>query len=232
MRASDLALTRGMRDTRATLEEWRRRPGRVLGEWTLLSVTVSCLLLLAVYVVAELTPPDPTPLLLYGIGRPGSAADVGLVLLRNSLVLALHALACVAGFLAKSSLPEIAASASGLSGLLHRRAGPPAIAFVVGATAFSLATQAYALGGAASSIAAQLGIPVGVLLVALAPHALPELVALFLPLAAWIIASRRGQWHQLLAATFVTVAMAAPVLVVSALIEVFVTPRLLLTLAA
>ena len=33
------------------------------------------------------------------------------------------------------------------------------------------------------------------------PHAIPELVALFLPLAAWIIASRRGEWEQLLAAT-------------------------------
>ena len=45
------------------------------------------------------------------------------------------------------------------------------------------------------------------------PHAIPELIALFLPLAAWIIASRRGEWDQLLAATVVTVAIAVPVLV-------------------
>ena len=44
------------------------------------------------------------------------------------------------------------------------------------------------------------------LLLALTPHALPELVALFLPLAAWIIASRNDDWQDLLAATFVTVA--------------------------
>jgi len=37
------------------------------------------------------------------------------------------------------------------------------------------------------------------------PHAILELIALFLPLAAWIIASRRGEWEQLLAATVVTV---------------------------
>ena len=48
------------------------------------------------------------------------------------------------------------------------------------------------------------------------PHAIPELTALFLPLAAWLIASRRGEWNQLLAATFVTVAIAIPVLVVAA----------------
>ena len=45
------------------------------------------------------------------------------------------------------------------------------------------------------------------------------------------VASRRGDWHKLLAATFVTVGIAAPVLVVSALVEVYVSPHLLLALA-
>ncbi len=58
------------------------------------------------------------------------------------------------------------------------------------------------------------------------PHALPELIALFLPLAAWIIASRRGEWEQLLAATVVTVALAIPVLVAAAFVEVYVSPHL------
>jgi uncharacterized membrane protein SpoIIM required for sporulation len=87
------------------------------------------------------------------------------------------------------------------------------------------------LGGAASTLAAQLDITPGLLVIGLLPHALPELVALFLPLAAWIIASRRDQWEQLLAATFVTVAIAVPVLVVSSLVEVYVTPHLLRALA-
>ena len=51
--------------------------------------------------------------------------------------------------------------------------------------------------------------------------------ALFLPLAAWIIASRRGDWDKLLAATLVTVALAVPMLVLSALWEVYVAPHLL-----
>ena len=66
----------------------------------------------------------------------------------------------------------------------------------------------------------------GILLLGLLPHALPELTALFLPLAAWIIASRRGEWEQLLAATLVTVAVAVPVLVIAAFIEVYVSPHL------
>ncbi len=65
----------------------------------------------------------------------------------------------------------------------------------------------------------------------LLPHALPELVALFLPLAAWVVAARRERWHELLAATAVTVAIAIPVLVLTALIEVHVTPEVLRGLA-
>ena len=61
----------------------------------------------------------------------------------------------------------------------------------------------------------------------LLPHALPELTALFLPLAAWLVASRRRQFDELLAATVATSAIAAPVLVVTALTEVYVWPHLL-----
>jgi uncharacterized membrane protein SpoIIM required for sporulation len=69
------------------------------------------------------------------------------------------------------------------------------------------------------------------LLVGLLPHALPELVALFLPLAAWMTASRRGDWHELLAATVVTVLLAAPVIAAAAVVEVYLSPRVLLGLA-
>lgn len=109
---------------------------------------------------------------------------------------------------------------------------PLAIAFVVGATAFSLMTQAYALGGYTSTVAAALGISPAVLLLAVIPHALPELTALFLPLAAWTLASRAGEWHKLLAATFVTVAVAVPILILCALWEIFVAPGILVALAA
>ena len=47
----------------------------------------------------------------------------------------------------------------------------------------------------AATIAADRGMSPGLLLLGLLPHALPELGALFLPLAAWIIASRRGAWN-------------------------------------
>jgi hypothetical protein len=232
MRASELALSQGLRDTSRTIAEWRQDRWRVLGSWTLLSAAIAVALLLAVYVVAELTTPDPTPLILVGVNRPPTLEYVGAILFRNSLVLALHAFACVAGFIAGSSLPLAADRHSGLWRTIHQKAGPLAILFVVCATGFSLVTQAFILGTDASTIAAQLGLPDWLFLLAISIHAIPELTALFLPLAGWILASRRDEWHKLLAATFVTVAIAVPVLIATALEEVYVTPILIRGLLA
>jgi len=230
MQVHDLALVRGMGSTRATLARWNARPGPVLRAWSLGSLAVAALLLGAVYLVALAAPADPTPLPVLGITAPPSLDDVAQILHRNALVLALHAFACVAGYIAGSSLPREAARRRGAWRRIHDAAGPLAIAFVTAATLFSLATQAYIIGSTASTVSAQLGIPPGTLLVALLPHALVELWALFLPLAAWLIASRRGRWDELMAATVVTVAIAVPALVLAAFVEVYVSPHLLAAL--
>jgi len=228
--ADGLALVHGLRHTRATLSRWRGERWAIVGHWLALSGALAVGLLVAVYVVARAAEPDPTPLAIAGLNQPAGPRDVLHLLARNSLVLALHALACVAGFLAGSALPAGAPARSPWSRLVHERAGSAAMLFVAAATGFSLFTQTLALGMGASTLAAQLAIPPGTLLLALLPHAAPELVALFLPLAAWLLAGRRRAWHELLAATGLTVAIAAPALVLSALIEVYVTPLLLLTL--
>jgi hypothetical protein len=225
--AERIAFQAGMADTRAALRRWRGRPGPVLAQWTGVSVLIALTMLVAVSVVAQSSTPDPTAYVVPGLTRPARAADLVPVLWRNSLVLALHALACVAGFMAGSSLPRLAASRRGLSRWVHQKAGPLAIGFVAAATLFSLATQTLALGQGASTLAAQLDVGPATLLRALALHAMPELTALFLPLAAWLLASRRGAWDELLAATAATVAVAVPVLVASAFVEVYVTPGVL-----
>ena len=51
-------------------------------------------------VVAGLLTPDITPIHLPGLTEPSEPADLLPILWRNSLVLALHATACVAGFIA------------------------------------------------------------------------------------------------------------------------------------
>ncbi len=230
--AHDLALVQGMHDTRLLLRRWSSAHWRVLGPWLGVSLLIAGGLLLAILVIASLAQPDLTRFLLPGLHTLATAMDYLHLLYRNSLVLALHAMACVAGFIAGSSLPLLAAGRSGVDRWIHEKAGPLAIAFVVGATTFSLVTQALAIGAGASTLAAQLGVSPGVPILGLLPHAVPELVALFLPLGAWLIASRRGRWNELLAATFVTVIVAVPVLLVSAAVELWVSPELLRTLAA
>lgn len=228
---NDLVLVQGMRDTRVALREWNERPGKVLWPWIALSAAIACGLLLAVYLVAKATTPDPTILRLPGINDPATAEDYLRILYRNGLVLALHAMACVAGFIAGSSLPLSAENRSGADRWVHEKAGPLAIGFVVCATLFSLCTQAFGIGLLAADVSSQLAIGPGTLLIGLLPHALPELTVLFLPLAAWIVASRRGRWDELLAATFVTVAIAVPVLLASAAVELWVSPELVSWLA-
>jgi hypothetical protein len=231
VKTQELALVQGIADTKIALRLWQRSPMIVLRPWAVGSLLVAVGLLLSTWLIAALSRPDLTELHFAGVTDRATLGDYGFVLFRNSLVLALHAMACVAGFMAGSSLPRVAEDKSGLWRRIHEIAGPLAIGFVVVATTFSLVTQAWVLGGDASTLAGQLDISPATLLAAISLHALPELFALFLPLAAWIVASRRGRWDELLAATFVTVAIAAPILLLAGAVEVYVTPRLLLSLA-
>jgi hypothetical protein len=232
MSVDELVLVQGMDDTKAALRRWNRAPWQTLRPWVGLSVAIAVGLLGAVYAIALATTPDSTTYVLPGYNHPAELTDYLQILFRNSLVLALHAMACVAGFMAGSSLPLSASKRSGLSRWVHEKAGPLAIGFVVCATLFSLCTQAYVIGGNAASIAVQLGTSPELLILTLVPHALPELVALFLPLAAWMIASRNDDWQDLFAATFVTVGIAVPVLLAAAAIELWVWPHLLAAVAA
>ncbi len=225
--ANQHVFSHGMRDTRATLEAWSERRWRVLGSWLALSLAIALALLAAVWVVAGLLTPDITPVHIAGLTYPSEPDDLLPILWRNSLVLALHGTACIAGFIAGASMPIAAAQRTGLSRWIHVKAGEFAILFVCAVTLFSLSTQALYLGFQGSTIAYQLQITRFELILSVLPHALLELTALFLPLAAWLIASRRGEWNQLLAATFVTVTLAIPALVIAATIEVYVWPQIL-----
>jgi hypothetical protein len=225
--ANQHVFSHGLRDTRETFAGWNEQPWSVLRGWLALSLAIALTLLGAVWVVSGLLTPDITPIHLAGFNEPSHPSDLVPILWRNSLVLALHATACVAGFIAGASMPIAAAQRTGLSRWIHVKAGELAILFVCAVTLFSLSTQALYLGMQGSTIAYQLEISRGVLILTVLPHALLELAALFLPLAAWLIASRRGEWNQLLAATVVTVLLAIPALVIAATIEVYIWPHIL-----
>jgi hypothetical protein len=231
MEANRYVFTHGIRRTRSVLEDWGGRPWPVLGTWFLGATLIALGLLSAVTLIASLLTPDYgfryTPTIPQGpeFGRMLE------VLGRNSLVLALHAFACIAGFIAGATLPLSAERRTGLSRVIHEKARPIAFGWVIAVTCFSLITQAVALGLIGSTIAFEVGISAPVLVLTAAPHALLELTAVFLPLAAWTIASRRAEWDQLLAATMVTVAIAIPMLLVAATWEVHVWPYILRAVA-
>jgi hypothetical protein len=230
MDSSAYALVHGMRRTRVTLAAWQQRPGPVVGRWVVGSALAAAGLLGAVWAIASVSGGYTEIFRLRPPFAVGDAGDVANVLRRNFLVLALHAMACVAGFIAGSSLPLQAHGRRGLSLWVHHHGGRLAIGFVVLATTFSLTAQAMVLGHTLAGVSHFLRVSPGLLLLGLLPHAAAELIALFLPLAAWIMASRRGEWDQLLAATLVTVAIAVPLLVVAAVVEVYVSPHLFVIL--
>lgn len=230
--ANQHVFSHGMRDTRETLEVWSRQPGRVLGAWMALSLAIALALLGAVWVVSGLLTPDLTPVHIAGFTYSAEPDDMLPILWRNSLVLALHGTACIAGFIAGASMPIAAAQRTGFSRWVHVKAGELAILFVCAVTLFSLGTQALYLGFQGSAISFQLGLSHAELILSVLPHALIELTALFLPLAAWLIASRRGEWSQLLAATFITVALAIPAVIFAAAVEIYVWPHILEALGA
>ena len=227
MSVGDYALVRGFRQTRGALARWNGQPWPVLRGWIGGGVSVAMALLAVVLLISYVARPDLSPISIPGITDPPGPANALEILFRKSLVLALHAFACVAGFIAGSSLPLSTEERTGFSRWIHEKARPVAFAWVIAVTCFSLGTQAYVLGSTGATLAYQLHISPAVLMVTVLPHALPELTALFLPLAAWTIASRRGEWGDLLAATLVTVTLAVPTLVCAALWETYVWPLLL-----
>ena len=231
MDVNQYVLVRGARQTRGALARWNEEPWPVLRSWVSGGLTVAIGLLGVVWIISSVAQPDPTPLSISGVTEAASAASVLQILFGNSLVLALHAFACVAGFIAGASLPVAAEQRTGASRWIHEKARPVAFAWVIAVTCLSLATQAYALGLIGATLAYQLEISAGVLMLTVLPHALCELTALFLPLAAWTIASRKGEWGDLLAATVATVAVAIPALLLAALWETYVWPQILETVS-
>jgi hypothetical protein len=227
MEANQYAFVHGMRRTRGTLERWQEDPWPVLRAWFLGAAAIGLLLLGGVLVIASLVDPDIG--FHYVPSRPEGAelGHVAELVGRNSLVLALHAAACVAGFIAGSSLALTGEGRKGISRWVHERARPVAFAWVMFVTCFSLLAQAAALGVIGSTLAFSADISPGMLILTVLPHAMLELTAVFLPLAAWVIAGRRDEWDQLLAATAVTVVIAIPMLIASAAWEVHVWPYLL-----
>ena len=218
MDASAYAFAHGVRQTRATLRAWQRTPGVVLGRWFAGSALAAvCLLLRRVGRRALF---DRLSAGHHPANRRSRSAAAPTC--SASCAATCSCSPCTRWRASRGSSPAArcrcrpsttTASRAGCTST----AGASRSRFVVlrhRLLAERAGLRARAHARRRLRLPARLARPAAA---GLLPHAIPELIALFLPLAAWIIASRRGEWEQLLAATFVTVAMAVPVLVVAAL---------------
>ena len=125
MSVNDLVLVQGIKDTRRTLAGWQRDPLAVVGVWLGWSFLIALALLCSVYRDRRQHEPGlHADRSFPGCTRAGDAMDVLHLLYRNGLVLALHAMACVAGFIAGSSLPLSAEKRTGRVALGPREGGP------------------------------------------------------------------------------------------------------------
>lgn len=220
MGIADISIVKGWPATVETLGRWAARPFRTLAPWLLVSALIAAALLGLTWLVAAASPPDPT----YPDVMPANVAErpdfyFAHYVRSNMLVLALHTMACLGGYVTNTALTDPADGDSELLEQVTRRVGLAALVFVPFATLFSIGTQSWILGSRASTLTEHLHLPLGTFLATVAPHAMVELTAIFLPLAAWLVLSRRGRWNELLAATLVTFVLATPTIAAAAWVE-------------
>jgi len=199
-----------------------------VGRWTAVAVAVAAILLCTVGVVAAHVPGNALAGEDSGLlTAHHTFGDVLYVLRRNLLVLGIHLCACWIG--AIIGRPHHPAPAKwGRVGGLHRPVpawmGQAAVAYALLVTLLSVGIQAAGLGRELADVAQAAHVPSTRLLVLVLPHAVPELVAVFLPLGLFLIEARRGRLDRLGAWSLQAAAIALPVLVCAAMIETYVTP--------
>ncbi len=222
-----LAVVRGWPAARATLADWSRRPIAVLAPWIAIALCIALVLLGLVWLVGATSPADPTRLNLRRLLTVHQEwrIEAWHLFRNNLLVLALHAMACLAGFIVHLALTDPVEGEHPRIAAWSRSLAIVAVAFVPIATILSIGTQSWVLGARAATLADQLRLPVPTVLWTTTTHSLPELAAVFLPLAASMYLIAIGRPDQLLAATLATVVVAVPVIAVSAVLETRVWPK-------
>lgn len=221
-----LAFQEGRKETRETLRFWRQDHWKVLIPWTLGSMTIAMLMLLGAWLVSILPHPQTEEFIPLFTQEGNTRDDFTWILTRNMLVLTMHLLICVAAYLSRRTIPMQAKYTQGVNRWVHEHAGPIAMAIVAGLTTYSLCLQAWNLGVDLHSAADTFNRSSALLLLQAAFHGLPELTAIFLPLAACLILGRKKLWNQLMAATVVCAVIGIPILCATAAMEVWVTPHL------
>jgi hypothetical protein len=199
-----------------------------VGRWAAVSGAVAAMLLGGVALVAAHTRGSYVDGLESGLlVRHHGVGDMLYVFRRNLLVLGIHLCACwIGAILGRPYRP--APAAMGRLGRLHRPVpdwmGRAALLWALFVTLVSVAVQALALGRVLADISVAADVSRLRLLVLVLPHAVPELLAVFLPLGLFLLEAHRGRLERLGLWSLQAAAIALPVLLCAAAIETYVTP--------
>lgn len=218
-----IALEVGKRETRETLARWLKHPWSTVKPWMTAAVGIALLMFVGAWVISIVVPQTPeqyTPIFTHD---NNTFHDMIWILERNLMVLLLHTLVCVAAYLSRRAVPMQAKHFKGVNRWIHEHAGPAAMFVVGGLTAYSLCFQAWELGLTLHDAADTLNMSSSSLLMRAALHGVPELTAIFLPLAACLILGHEKRWNQLAAAAIFTAMFSVPILVATSAIETYIT---------
>jgi len=156
-----------------------------------------------------------------------TTGDVLFVFRRNLLVLGIHLCACWIGAIVGRPYQPAPARLGRLA-KLHRPVpdwmGRAALGYAVLVTLLSVGVQALALGRQLADLSVASHISRIHLLVLVLPHAVPELLAVFLPLGLFLLEAHRGRLERVGLWSLQAAAIALPVLLCAAAIETYVTP--------
>jgi uncharacterized membrane protein SpoIIM required for sporulation len=199
-----------------------------VGRWAAIAGAVAAVLLSSVALIAAHLPASYAAGIDSGLfSHHHNFGDALYVFRRNLLVLGIHLGACWIGAII-GRRHEPAPARWGWVGALHRPVpawmGRLALFYALLVTLLSVAVQATALGQQLADLSRAANISSTHLLVLLLPHAVPELVAVFLPLGLFLLEARRGRLDRLGAWSLQAAAVALPVLLCAAVIETYVTP--------
>lgn len=149
---------------------------------------------------------------------------------RNLLVLGLHFFACMIGALVgrrHRRLPDSWQRWQVLDRELPGWMARGALIYALAATSLSLILQTIGLSIQLANLSAYTHLAAAELIGIVSLHAIPELVALFLPFGLLLYSTYREDLHRLELLVWQSLAISLPVLLVAAALETWVTPHLI-----
>jgi hypothetical protein len=153
--------------------------------------------------------------------------DVMYVFRRNLLVLGIHLCACWIGAIIgrrHEPSPDRWQWVVALNRPVPAWMGRAALCYALLVTLLSVVLQATALGRQLADESRAASISATHLLALVLPHAVPELIAVFLPLGLFLLEAQRARLDRLGVWSLQAAAIALPVLLCAAVIETYVTP--------